>query len=304
MIYIKDINDSLKIFQALSSPVRLQILSILHDNVEININELSQKLNLSNGALTSHIKQLSDCGLIKVRLATIPKGIQKLCSLAEDKIIVDIKNKANTLPSYNLELNVGQYSEFKVNAPCGLGTQNGIIGGYDSEEFFSYPDRFNADIAWFTNGQIKYVYPKMVNSKQKIREIQFTLEVSAEAPGASMDYPSIIEVLVNNVKLGDDFVPGEQFDRRGKLTPLWWKNNFGQYGWLKLYSITEEGSFFSGEKVSDITIDDLNLDSESTISLTLGCKQRENISGGITLFGKKFGDHDQGIKLKIIYDEN
>ena len=90
MLHITNINESQKLFAALSSPVRIKILNILHENIEININELSQKLGLSNGALTAHIKILSECNLIKVRLATMPKGIQKLCSLAEDKILVEI----------------------------------------------------------------------------------------------------------------------------------------------------------------------------------------------------------------------
>lgn len=302
MIYISNLSDGQKIFNALASPVRIKILQILHENSEININEISQKLNLSNGALTVHIKLLSECNLIKVRLATMPKGIQKLCSLAEDKIIVDIKNKTNDYPAYIHELNVGQFSEFHVNAPCGLGTFDNVIGGYDNAQFFSFPDRFKADIVWFTDGFLTYVFPNMVTSKQKIKELQFTMEIGGEAPGAAIDYPTGVEIYVNNVRLGTDVLPGERFDRRGKLTPMWWRDNFGQYGWLKLYSITEEGSFFNGEKVSNVTLDDLNLSDNPFITLKVSCQERSTNIGGITLFGKQFGDQEQGIKLKVTYD--
>lgn len=62
MIYITNLQDKLKLFEALASPVRLRIVELLHDGEEMNINELSKKLNLTNSALTMHIQKLYDCG--------------------------------------------------------------------------------------------------------------------------------------------------------------------------------------------------------------------------------------------------
>lgn len=302
MRYINNLEQNISTFTALSSPLRIQIIKLLHDNIELNLNDIAKKLHVTNGALTPHIKLLQESGLINVRLMPLPKGTQKLCSLSEDKLIIELYNKSNDLPCYDLELNVGQYSDFKVNAPCGLASHEAIIGGYDSNIYFSYPDRFSAEAVWFTDGYITYTFPYILKINQVLKEIQFTFEISSEAPGASMDYPSIIDIYINDVKLGSDYLPGERFDRRGKLTPAWWKNNFGQYGWLKLYTINEEGTFFSGQKISDIKVSDLKFEETGLINLKISCQDRKETKGGVTIFGRQFGDQEQGIKLKLVYD--
>lgn len=58
MIHIKDLKDGISIFKALSSEVRIDILNLLSEYKQLNINELSEKLNLTNGALTMHIKKI------------------------------------------------------------------------------------------------------------------------------------------------------------------------------------------------------------------------------------------------------
>ena len=117
-----------------------------------------------------------------------------------------------------------------------------------------------------------------------------------------MDYPTSADITVNGIKVGSDYLPGERFDRKGRLTPSWWKANFGQYGWLKLYTINEEGTFFNGEKVSDVSLNDLKLYERKTIELKISCLSSKESEGGITLFGKNFGDQSQGIKLRVIYE--
>ena len=64
MIHIENLKDGLPIFKALSSDVRIDILNILSEYQQLNMNELSEKLNLTNGAVTMHIKKLEECGLI------------------------------------------------------------------------------------------------------------------------------------------------------------------------------------------------------------------------------------------------
>lgn len=302
MRYITNLEQNIGLFTALASPIRIQIIRLLHDNIELNLNDIAAKLKVTNGALTQHIKLLQESGIINVRLASLPKGTQKLCSLNEDKLIIELYNKDNDLPCYDLELNVGQYSDFKVNAPCGLASFDGVIGGYDSNIYFSYPDRFIAEAIWYTDGYVTYTFPYVLKTNQVLKEIQITFEIAGEAPGASMDYPSTIDIFVNDIKLGSDYLPGERFDRRGKLTPPWWRNNFGQYGWLKLYTINDEGTFFSGAKISDVRISDLKLVECGLLALKISCQDRTENKGGITLFGKKFGDQEQGIKLKLICD--
>lgn len=56
MLLITSLDDGLDIFKALGSDVRIEIIKLLIENKEMNMNELAAKLNITNGALTGHIK--------------------------------------------------------------------------------------------------------------------------------------------------------------------------------------------------------------------------------------------------------
>ena len=64
MLHITSLNEGLELFKALGSDVRIEILNILLENDNMSMNELASRLNITNGALTSHIKKLENCGLI------------------------------------------------------------------------------------------------------------------------------------------------------------------------------------------------------------------------------------------------
>ena len=77
MLHITSLNDGLDIFKALGSDVRIEILNILLDNNSMSMNELASRLNITNGALTSHIKKLEGCGLISISSESAGHGNQK-----------------------------------------------------------------------------------------------------------------------------------------------------------------------------------------------------------------------------------
>ena len=60
MRYIKDFQEELSIFRALGSEVRISILELLMKNGRMSMNEIATSLNLSNGALTPHIRKLEE----------------------------------------------------------------------------------------------------------------------------------------------------------------------------------------------------------------------------------------------------
>ena len=64
MLHITSLDDGLDIFKALGSDVRIEIIKLLIENKEMNMNELAAKLNITNGALTGHIKKLEACGIV------------------------------------------------------------------------------------------------------------------------------------------------------------------------------------------------------------------------------------------------
>lgn len=66
MLHIKSLKEGLDIFKALGSEVRIEIIEALLENRGVNMNELAGRLNISNGALTGHIKKLEECGLVSI----------------------------------------------------------------------------------------------------------------------------------------------------------------------------------------------------------------------------------------------
>ena len=68
MIHITSLDDGLETFKALGSDTRIQILNILLENEQMSMNQLATELNISNGALTGHVKKLEECGLINISI--------------------------------------------------------------------------------------------------------------------------------------------------------------------------------------------------------------------------------------------
>ncbi len=77
MIHITSLDDGLELFKALGSDIRIQILKILLENNQMSMNQLANELNISNGALTGHIKKLEECGLISASNDSSGHGNQK-----------------------------------------------------------------------------------------------------------------------------------------------------------------------------------------------------------------------------------
>lgn len=63
MLHIKNLNDGLELFKTLGSDVRMRIVELLSERGEMNMNEIASALELTNGALTAHIRRLEELGL-------------------------------------------------------------------------------------------------------------------------------------------------------------------------------------------------------------------------------------------------
>ena len=301
MIHITSLDDGLELFKALGSDIRIQILKILLENNQMSMNQLANELNISNGALTGHIKKLEECGLISASNDSSGHGNQKLCSLIQDRILVEIEKPIDLSNVYNTSIKVGQFSSHNVCPTCGMATSLFVIGELDDVRYFDHPDRFNADIMWFTKGYVEYVIPNLIPRNQKITQLSLSAEISSEAPGIDNNWPSDISFYINDTLVGTWTSPGDYGDVRGMFTPEWWPQNWNQYGLLKLLVINHKGTFIDGLKISDITTSELNLDYTSTIRFRIAVEENSAHVGGLTIFGKSFGNYDQDIVVSINY---
>ena len=249
MLHIKTLDEGLEIFKALGSNIRIEIIKILRENNGMNMNDLAATLNVTNGALTSHIKKLEDCGLISITSESSGHGNQKLCSVHLDKILIDIESAEEDTNIYLTELKVGHYSSYEVFPTCGLASPTALIGEVDDTRYFAHPDRYNADILWFTKGHVEYIIPNFIPFSQKIDKITISAELSSEAPGVNEVWPSDISFYINDTFIGSWTSPGDFGDVQGIFTPEWWFPNWNQYGLLKLLVINKRGTFIDGLQI-------------------------------------------------------
>ena len=301
MIHITSLDDGLETFKALGSDTRIQILNILLENEQMSMNQLATELNISNGALTGHIKKLEECGLINISNESAGHGNQKMCSVTQDRIIVDIKKPIDYKNVFETEIKVGQFSRHQVWPTCGIATSESVIGEFDDIRYFNHPDRFTANILWFTKGYVEYTIPNLIPSNQRITQLSISAELSSEAPGIDNNWPSDISFYINDTKIGMWTSPGDFGDVHGMFTPQWWPQNWNQDGLLKLLVINDYGTYIDGLKISDVSTLSLHLDYSSDIRLRLAVENDSEHVGGITLYGKSFGNYDQDIRVAINY---
>lgn len=303
MLHIKNLENGTDVFKALGSELRIRIIRMLLENREMNMNEIASGLGITNGALTGHIKKLEESGIVQVVTEPGGHGNRKMCRVALDKILIDIRSDDTESDGniYNTEVSVGHYSDYKIYPTCGLATDKVIVGEVDDPRYFAHPDRINAGILWFTKGYVEYMIPNLLPGATKIDQITLSLELGSEAPGVNNDWPSDISFYLNDKKLGVWTSPGDFGDVKGIFTPDWWFPNWNQYGLLKMIVINKKGTFVDGLKISDMTVDMLCLDYKSTIRFKLQIEEEADNIGGLTIFGKGFGNYNQDIKVRIAY---
>ena len=294
------------IARALDSELRRKMLEALQLS-DLNIKQLCEALNIPQSTCTMNVKILEKANLIHTCLLPAEKkGSQKLCSLRYGKIMLTLSGKTEYQKNNRIEteMPIGLFTHFKVGAPCGLVSDTEVIGYYDSVSSFLDPSRGRAELIWFSSGFIEYRFPKNININAEIRSIEFSAELCSEYPGHKDEWPSDITVWINDQDVGTWSSPGDMGGKRGLLTPQWWKTNDTQSGFLKNWKINEEGSWLDGQCVSDTTLTDLKVHDFDSITLRLGIKENAKNRGGINIFGSKFGNYPQDLKLVICLKES
>lgn len=302
MLHIKSLREASGLFKALGSDIRTEIVCILTEEGRMNMNELAGRLGITNGALTSHIRRLEECGIVTISTEnTSGHGNQKLCSVHLDKILIDVKKEETVLNAYTSVIKVGHYTNYEIYPTCGLATATHLIGVEDDARYFAHSERYDADILWFTRGFVEYQIPNFVPAGQRIDEINISAELSSEAPGVNSAWPSDISFFLNDVLVGVWTSPGDFGDVQGLFTPDWWFPNWNQYGLLKMLIVNHQGTFLDGLKISEVSIDRFAFPDDSPIRLKLAVLESAEHVGGLTIFGKNFGNYRQDIDIRVSY---
>ena len=148
---------------------------------------------------------------------------------------------------------------------------------------------------------MEYIVPNFIPFSQKIDEICFSMELSSEAPGSNAQWPSDIHFYLNGTLLGVWTSPGDFADVPGIFTPDWWFSSWNQYGLLKTLTIRKEGTYIDSHLLSGVSIDDLNLNPMTPMYLRMAVPDTAAHVGGLTIFGRDFGNYNQDIEFRIVY---
>lgn len=302
MIHANTEENWLHLYEALASPVRLSIINLL-SNQTMNVKELAEELGLSSAIVTMHIKKLEKAGLVQTKMVRKNGGTHKMCSLAERSISIELPNPAIDLKKvHEVSVPVGHFTQFEVFPTCGIATVEKVIGQFDDPRFFLEPERMNAGILWFGRGYVEYKVPNYLLSGQCPIALEITLELSSEAPGFNENWPSDIDFTLNGMAIGMWTSPGDYGEVRGRYTPGWWQDRVNQYGLLKVIRIQEDGTYMDGQLMSSVGIAEIGLD-RNYWTFRIGVNEDAAHVGGLTLYGKGFGNYNHDIMLRVYYED-
>lgn len=288
--------------RGLASAVRLDILRTLRQRGPLNVNGIAEALGLPQSTVATNIQVLEEVGLVHTEAVKASKGQQKLCSVRFDEIVIRLDGSpVRRQPDVvEVAMPIGLYTGYDVSAPCGLCSTDGILGPLDVPDFFLDPSRMNAALIWFGRGFVEYKFPNNAKVLEAgLSALEFSLELSSEVPGTNANWPSDISLWVNGTKLGTWTSPGDYGDRRGRFTPGWWKLGGSQYGVLTTWRVTERGTFVNDRRLSATALDALKLEEHHSIRLRIGIEEGAKHPGGINVFGRGFGNHDQDIVMRL-----
>jgi len=299
-----DSSTDRKILKAIGAEVRVRILELLQ-NRELNVTEISKELGIPQSTATTSILALEDAGLIYSHPANGVKGGQKICTSRYRELLINFNMPPQEKNMIEVEMPVGLFTSYYVSAPCGLCSRDSVIGYLDVPGTFFSPDRIKASLVWFGKGFVEYKFPNnsLYLENGRIKRLELSMEMSSEIPGTNKDWLSDISVWINEKKIGVWTSPGDFGDRRGKFTPSFWKLEGSQYGILTTWEVNTEGAFLDRNQVSDVTLEDLELNDRHSIKVRIGIADNAKHIGGLNIFGKGFGDHDQDIILKLYADD-
>lgn len=293
--------SSLAVYEALASEARLNIIRLLLLNKEMHINELANELYLSKAIVSTHVSKLQKAGIVGSRMKRKNGGTYKYCYITQEYMLIKLSPEQVDASYHEVSIPVGQYTDYEAWPTCGIATTTRMIGQYDTPACFMDPDRVHAGILWMARGFVEYKIPNYLHKDEILREIEISLELGSEAPQTNENWPSDIRFSLNGHYLGTWTSPGDFGKRRGRLTPQWWHSDVNQYGLLKVLRINDQGAFIDGQRISDVGIHDLQLEATNW-AFRIHPEEAVRGRGGLTLFGKGFGNYDQDIVIRYYYD--
>ncbi len=308
---VLDLNDKQSteqiaaIGKALSSPIRLEIIKQLQIK-KCNYSELARLFDLPVSTVAFHINILEQAGLVSIGNMPEHKGHIRWCSYAYPYIMMILREAQKTADEKMREYNIGigDYILFEPINEWGLGAPEGQIAGNSDGGFIYTDDRRRAQILWCNGGKVVYPVPPSLFDGEGIKEIRISLEISSNTMGYSNYYPSDITYSIDGTELCTDISLGDYGDRYGLYTPKTWYGESTKYGVLKVISVKRDGVYVNEKLVNKkINVSFFSARAKNnTLFFGIENKPDSPHPGGFNIFGEKFGDYPQAIKINVFYN--
>ncbi len=297
-----DIPVATEVFKALGNEIRLEIIKMaFHGNTRVS--EIGKKLNLGNSTVLFHIEVLRKAGLIRVDYEPNKKGFVQNVTVKHSMMGLALfyttdemlKNEFNY---YSVEMPVGAYVDAHVDDYLSFADDLKVYNPTENEIFSS--ERMNASLLWLSkSGFVEYAFPAGWRNSN-VECVEFSLEICSEAPLSRMGWKSEVTFSLDGKELCSYVCPHDFGDRRGVLTPAWWKEGGSMYGELIRIGVKHDGVYLNGEKVSSQPVLDLFESGRPDKCLfKVECKKDSEFVGGFNIFGKTFGDYPQNIRMTV-----
>ena len=287
--------------KALGSQPRQDVLRLLAD-ADLSVGDIAERLGIPPSTAAAHIRILEEAALLRTELRPAGHGLQKICARTYDRVLVELPYPTEARSkSVEVSVPIGAYTDFDVAPPCGLAGETSLIGYIDDRMSFHEPERVRAGLLWFGSGHVQYDVPNRLPDGASPAKLTVSLELCSEAPRHDDRWPSDITVSVNGCEVGTWTCSGDFGGRRGRLTPRWWHTDESQFGQLKRWTVTRDGTFLDGHPLSGITLGDLALAREPLTTIRVGVQPDALHVGGLNLFGRSFGNYPQDIRLELEY---
>ena len=292
----------MRVLKALGNETRIAILDSLADRV-VPLSRVAEDLALPASTAAMHMLVLERAGLVHTEMRPATRGLQKVCARTYDELLVELPRR-ETRPTTAIEssMPIGGYTDYDVSPTCGLASADQLIGFLDDPSSFDEPDRFSAQLLWFATGFIEYRFPNRLPPTAHPTALQVSAELCSEAPLHDDGWPSDITVTVNGIDIATWTSPGDFGGQRGRYTPTWWETKDTQFGVLKRWRVTQEGTSVDGVSLSDVTLADLSVAPGVPIRVRIGVRPDATHVGGLNLFGRRFGNYEQDLLLRVEYE--
>lgn len=302
-LLIEDESELDDIIQALNTPVRRKIMSLLRSS-SYSIAGLARKLKLPISTISFHVNILKIAGFITVTVKRNTRGNAKLIARHVDRLSIDFVTEphASKKQQFVQQIPLGSFTDAKVEAGCGMASERGIIVADDMPGAFYSPERISAQIIWFSKGYLEYRIPNYMLKDKNVNAVTLSMELCSEAPNYNNEWESEIAFGINQVEVATYLSPGDFGGRRGRLNPEWWSDYSSQYGLIKTIRITNECVYLDETPVSTYNIEKLKLTEGDYFVFRIGVKEDAHHKGGVNIFGEKFGDFAQGLMYMVDYN--